>query len=394
MKICILTRSLPVHRTGGLETHTWDLAWGLTQRGCDVLILTSRHPEGLEEEAIEGVHIRYLPRTQPAEYSSLFFHEMNKEILRLHSEEHFDIVHSAGFAGLTFHPPPGLPFVATLHGTLFSETPLHRETFRTFSLWEKVSRVWRYRRRIMILPLYRGFLKRLDRIFVDSRFSYEETLRDCAGIKDKLRIAPLGIRTGTPPSLDSPGARERLGLPKQGGILFTLSRLEEMKGLELVLEALSRVPSKNFLYLIGGEGRQRAQLEQKRDLLGLSHVKFLGKIPREQLSDYFTSADLFVYPEISQPAFGLVSVESMFHGTPVLASDAGAIPEVVTPGVGWTFRRGDVQSLSENLQKLLPRLTDLRNRSGELRRYVMEHFPLDRFLDRTLEIYQEVRGSR
>jgi glycosyltransferase involved in cell wall biosynthesis len=377
-----------------LETHTWDLAWGLAQRGRKVIILSSRHPEGLEQEIIEGIHIKYLPRTRPAQYSSLFFHEMNKEILRLHSEEHFDIVHSQGFAGLTFHPPPGLPFVATLHGTLFSETPLYREIFKNFSLWEKISGIWRYRRRIMIIPLYRRFLKRLARIFVDSRFSYQETLRDCAGIEDKLRIAPLGIKTGSPPSLDSPAARERLGLPKQGGILFTLSRLEEMKGVDLVLEAIARIPLRNFLYLIGGEGRQKAQLEQKRDQLGLLHVRFLGKIPKEQLSDYFTAADLFVYPEISQPAFGLVSVESMFHGTPVLASDAGAIPEVVTPGVGWSFRRGDVQSLTENLQKLLPRLAELRNRSGELRRYVVEHFSLDRFLDQTLEIYQEVRGSR
>jgi glycosyltransferase involved in cell wall biosynthesis len=319
---------------------------------------------------------------------------LNRFLHDLHKKESFDLVHSEGFAGLTFHAPQSLPLLATLHGTLFSETPLYRDQFHGYDTIQKLKTLWRYRWRVMIKPLYLRFLKRLNLIFVDSRFSHEETLRDCPEIKDKLRIAPLGIDITSPPLMDKIGARNRLGLEQDKTILFTLSRLEEMKGVDLALKAVSRLYDANLIYLIGGEGRMKGALEGMIGQMQPGFIRLLGKIPEAQRADYFTAADLFIYPEISQPAFGLVSIESMFHGTPVLASATGAIPEILTPDVGWTFKRGDWESLFDKLRELLPRVKGFHLKSRELRQYVMDHYSLDRFIDRTLEIYEEAIGSR
>jgi len=394
MKLCILTRSLPVHRTGGLETHTWDLARGLAKRGCRVFLLTTCPPPGSAAPIEKNITLEYIRGTKPAVYTPLFFSRLKGRLLSLHAREKFDLVHSEGLAGLTFHPPEGLPLVTTLHGTLFSETPLHREQFKTYSLPEKIGLIFRYRWRILIRPLYRRFVNRCSIVFVDSNFSHDETLREHPDIKEKLRIVPLGIDVSNPPSLDVKSARKRLGLPLDDVIIFTLSRLEKMKGADLALDALDYLKNKNFLYLLGGEGRMREALEARISKEELAYVKLLGRIPENQLGDYFTASDLFIYPEISQPAFGLVSVEAMFHGTPVLASASGAIPEIVTPEVGWTFQRGNAKSLADKLGAILPRLPDLRERKHELRSYVTKHFSLERFIDHTLKVYQEITKNQ
>lgn len=390
MKICLLTRSLPVHRTGGLETHAWDLAQGLARRGCHVFLLTTAHPDGRREDDIEGVHIHYIPKTLPARYTPLFFPRLNREILRLHEREGFDLVHSQGFAALTFRPPVRLPLIVTLHGTLFSETPLHRDQFRVFSFFEKVRKVWRHRYRLMMYPFYMRLLRRASLILVDSRFSYDETRRDLPEVEDRLRLVPLGIDLSRIAAPDRASARARLGLPQEDVILFTLSRLEEMKGVDVALRGVAALESRDFIYLIGGEGRWRGRLEDMRSQLGISQVKFLGRIPSERLSDYFAAADLFIQPERGHPAFGIVTIESLAHGTPVLASDAGATPEIITSEVGWLFKRGDAQQLAERLRNILPTIGEWRTRAALLRRYVEEHYSIERFLDDTLKVYHQV----
>lgn len=394
MKICLITRSLPVHRSGGMETITWDLACGLSRRGHGVHVLTTAHPKGRDFEKIEDVSIHYISGTQPSQYTPFFFTHMNINIRRLHKEENFDILHAQGFAGLTFKPPANLPMITSPHGTLFSETPLYHEQFCKYSLSEKALKVWRHRWRIAMYPFYRRYLKRASLILADSRFSYEELLHDGAGLRDKLRLLPLGVDVARIPQPERSAARQRLGLPPDKIILFTLSRLEEMKGVDIALEAVAAIKDRNFQYIIGGEGRWRERLEKMVQALGAPIVTFAGRIPDNKIHDYLAAADLFIYPDLGQPAFGLVSIESLAHGTPVLASAAGATPEIVIPEVGCLFKRGDAASLAEQLRNILPLLPEWRGRAVPLRRYIEERFPLEKYLDQTIQIYREAAASR
>lgn len=394
MKICLITRSLPVHRTGGMETITWDLACGLARRGHGVFILTTAHPNGRDYDKIENVAIHYIAGTQPSKYTPLFFPLLNRKIRELHKIENFDILHAQGFAGLTFKPPANLPMIISPHGTLFSETPLYREQFCKYSLAEKALKIWRHRWRIAMMPFYQSYLKRASLILADSRFSYDELVRDRADIREKLRLLPLGVDVGRIPQPERSAARQRLGLPPDKIILFTLSRLEEMKGVDIALEAVSAMTERDFEYIIGGEGRWRERLEKMAQALGVKLVSFAGRIPDNKMHDYLAAADLFIYPDLGQPAFGLVSIESLAHGTPVLASAAGATPEIVTPEAGWLFKRGDAASLAEQLRNILPHLPEWRTRAVHLRRYVEEHFPLEQYLDQTIQIYRDAAASR
>ena len=390
MKICILTRSLPIHRTGGLETHTWDLATGLVRKNHTVHIITSAHPEGKESDRINGVNIHFVPNTKPAVYTPMFFPRLNRLLSGIHEKEKFDLVHSEGFAGLTFKPPEGLPLVATLHGTLYSETPLYHEYFRPLCFCDKLRTMWRYRWRIAIRLLYQKFLKTCDRIFVDSGFSRRVTLSDRRDIADAIRVVPLGIDVSDPPDMDRDAARKRLGLSMENPLFFTLSRIENMKGVDVALRAFSQLKRKDVTYIIGGEGRMRAELEDEKHEMGLDNVIFTGRISDDDLSDYFTAADVFIYPEISHPAFGLVSVEAMFHGAPVLGTDAGAIPEVVSPETGKIVSRGNPDALCEGMKDMLENIDLWRTREAKLREYVMKNYSLDRFLEDTLKVYTEL----
>ncbi len=390
MRIAVLTRSLPVHRTGGLETITLNLARGLAARGHEIVIITSAHPDGKKQEKYDGVTFHFTQGTVPSTYSPLFFTRLNRQFRILHEEKPFDLIHAQGFSALTLNPPPGVPLLATLHGTLFSETPLHRDSFSRLSPVAKTGKIIRHRWRILMFPLYKRYLTRLSRIFVDSAYSLDETLRDCPGAQNRFRVVPLGLDVSSPPRLDREAARARLGLSGKQPFFFTLSRLEEMKGIHLAIDALASLNHPGIQYCIGGEGRMRPVLERMIRERCPRGIRLLGIIPREALADWFTAADLFIFPEISHPAFGLVSIESLFHGTPVIASRSGAIPEIVTPEVGMLFERGSSDSLAAGLRGFLPGISEWRSRAACLQRHVIENYSLDLFLDRTVGVYREV----
>jgi glycosyltransferase involved in cell wall biosynthesis len=315
---------------------------------------------------------------------------MSRAISGLHATEQFDIIHSQGFAGLTYRPPKlGRPaFVVTIHGTLFSETPLAPAQFTLYSLSQKIAKLWRYRQRIAISPLYANLLRRAHRIVVDSRFTRQELLRRSPRLEEKIRLVPLGVDEDQHPLIDKHEARERLGL--SGLILLTIGRLEKMKGVQVVLQALAQCPSKNLTYLVGGTGSQKRELEAFCAAQQLTNVRFLGAVPHHLLASYYAAADLFVYPELAQPAFGLVAIEAMLQGTPVLASRSGAIPEVVTTDVGFLFERGNAADLAERLQEILQSPELLEAKARHAREHVLTHFAFNHMIDRTFEVYTEL----
>lgn len=390
MKICILTRSLPVHQAGGLESHTADLARGLAARGHTIHIITSAHPEAKRSETRESVIVHYLEGTRPGQYTPGFFRQMSRAINHLHTTEQFDIIHSQGFAGLIYRPhKAGRPaFAVTIHGTLFSETPLAPPQFASYSVSEKIAKVWRYRNRIAVSPLYARLLRQAHRIIVDSQFTRQEILRGAPQLEEKIRLVPLGVDEKQYPLIDKHEARERLGL--SGFILLTIGRLEEMKGVHLVLQALAQCGMKDITYLVGGEGSQRRELEAFCAAHQLGNVRFLGVVPHDLLASYYAAADLFIFPELAQPAFGLVAIEAMLQGTPVLASRSGAIPEVVTPDVGFLFERGNAADLAERLQGILQSRDLLEAKARRARKHVLTDFAFGHMIDRTVEVYSEL----
>jgi len=203
---------------------------------------------------------------------------------------------------------------------------------------------------------------------------------------DRIQLVPNALPPGV--ADDPPSARAGTA----GRVLLSVSRLwaeEEGKGIDTVIRALPRilegVPGAE--YWIVGKGDGRPVLEALAREVGVERsVRFLGRLPDEELEACYRSADVFLLPS-NQEGFGIVYLEAMQQGVPVIAGNHGGAPEVVLEGVtGFLVDHGDEAAIADRVLRLLGD-PSLRARMGEAgRARVREHYTHRRFRQRLLEI--------
>jgi glycosyltransferase involved in cell wall biosynthesis len=153
-----------------------------------------------------------------------------------------------------------------------------------------------------------------------------------------------------------PADQLRAQLLGEGDFLVAfVGRLTPEKGLDLLLEALSHLPT-GFRLAVAGAGPQRQDLEALAQRLCVAdRVTFLGRVQHEDLAAFLSACDCLVLPSRSTPVwreqFGLVLVEAMMCETPPVGADCGAIGEVIGDA-GLVFPEGDVGTLVACLQQL------------------------------------------
>lgn len=384
---------------GGLELHTLDLARALAARGHAVTVVTSRHPTGLTEETPDGgVRIRYLAKGRPGDYSPGFFRSIGREVAALDAAERFDIVHAQEFAGLFMGAFPGR-MVTTVHGTMFSETPLDRRYLGGLSAGERLKMFWRFKPRLALYPAFRRMLRRPEALVVDSTYTFRELLRIDPGLRPKIIRVPLGLDHDRYPgrcNRAGPGRETcaAAGEPRPLRVVL-LGRVQRMKGIGVALRAVEilKQRGKEIHLVVGGGGRDRGELEREAVARGVADcVQFRGVVPAGEVADFFRGADLFLFPDLTQPAFGLVAVEAMLYGLPVVAARSGAIPEVVSPGVGWLYEPWDAVELAAVLARLADHPDEVR-RKGEAAPRWGELFTAQRMAMQTEAVYERVAGG-
>jgi glycogen(starch) synthase len=163
---------------------------------------------------------------------------------------------------------------------------------------------------------------------------FGEILSSAYGIApERIHVVPPGLETARfQTGLSRTEARQKLGWPTDRHILFTARRLASRMGLEDLIDAAIEVrkSASDVLILIAGKGRLSAALQQRIDSAGLSdHVKLLGFVPDGDLPMAYTAADLCVVPTIALEGFGLVTIESLAAGTPVMVTPVGGLPDGV-----------------------------------------------------------------
>lgn len=361
LRVLMVSRSLPCHVAGGLEFHVVDLAKGLAREGAEVEILSTPAPPGYWEELRgAGVALHAVDGCAPGVYSLGYFRRVGAAIRRLHSEKPYDIIHGHEFAfGFERFDSPmgGAKIVLSVHGTITTETPLHRDVFPSLSAGRKAWALARFGRRWLYAPAWRRALRRADRLLVDSEFTGGELARIDPALGAKTRLIPLGAELAGLPEIAQADARAELGWPQGDGappILLTIGRLEWQKGQELALRALASLRELPWRYFIAGAGREAERLQRLAGELGLQdRVEFMGRIDDRRKALALAAADLFVWPERTHPAFGLAGAEAMLMNTPVLATRRGAIPELVDARSGWLFDPSGPEALAEALAPLL-----------------------------------------
>jgi len=189
----------------------------------------------------------------------------------------------------------------------------------------------RYKARISI---EKHLLLNCHAIVPMSRFMHDRML-EMHPEASKRRIGILAgaadVHRFHPPD-DLAAARECARFPKDRFVLFTVRQFTLRTGLDLLIDAMAAVAKKHpeALLVMGGQGPMKPELEQRAADLGLQdHIRFEGYIDEDLLPMYYGAADLFVLPTRALEGFGLVTVEAMASGTPVLATPVGANLEVV-----------------------------------------------------------------
>ncbi len=172
-----------------------------------------------------------------------------------------------------------------------------------------------------------------------------------------VHVVPPGVDLDLFQPGDRGEARGRLDLPTERPVVVAVRRLDARMGLDVLLNAWTRVGEQlpGSRLVIVGDGKEREPLEAMAASMGFGeHVTFLGRVDEATLVDCYRAADVTVVPTVSLEGFGLVVLESLACGTPVVVTDAGGLPETVE-GLDPTtiVAAGDPGSLAAGLLRCL-----------------------------------------
>jgi D-inositol-3-phosphate glycosyltransferase len=253
------------------------------------------------------------------------------------------------------------------------------------------------------LEAERRLTKRADRITVATlaeltqlRFLYQADDRH-------LRVIPPGVDTSHFYPIPSDEAREFIGLKAADRMLLFVGRIEVLKGVDTLIRAtaceqLTQLMPRGHLAIIGGEPdaspeHMTAEMARLRRLcaeLGLKDtVVFLGKRSQDTLPYYYSAAEAVIMPSHYE-SFGMVALESMACGTPVIASEVGGLAYLVQDGrTGFTIPDGDPEALCRSLAALLGN-ERLRAEMGANAAAYAREYSWEKIVVQILDVYGEL----
>lgn len=340
MKILLVTSRFYPHQ-GGVEQAVLNLAKSFQNLGHQVFIVTARAPRSLlSGEVTSGVLIKRLFLGLPFRsfrstlvFAPFFFLTIIKTIKLIKTIKidviNLHFVDDAGFYALVVSVLTGTKLVVSLHGN-------DVEKFPQELAWSRF---------ILKLVLNRAF-----KVVVNSNYLFNKLKELVPGVSKKVVVIGNGINLSefqniSPYSSDSSYSTYVLGL----------GRLVSKKGFSILLQAWAKLPA-DFPYklIIAGDGEERLALAKLTKSLNLTNkVTFLGAVTHETALQLFKGAKLYVLPSLLEP-FGIVLLEAMASGCPILASNTGGVPDLVKEDeTGALFRTGDADELARKLVDLV-----------------------------------------
>src|SRR6056297_162541 len=176
--------------------------------------------------------------------------------------------------------------------------------------------------------------------------------------------------------------------PKQ--LITFVGKLTDFKGIDLLIKAAQKYEKEfpGIMTLIIGHGELLDKLKKQAEKLNLKNLYFLGNLPQNELPAFYSSADLSIVPSRVEP-FGLVAVEALACGTPVIASKAGGLPDFINQEVGRLFRMNDADDLAKKI--ILALKNNDKEKKGETAaKYALDKFSWARVINEVLSVYNSV----
>jgi len=375
--------------TGGMNVYVRELARELAERGHAVDVFTRRSSaEAPESETMPGgarlVHIdagppRPLDKRQLPSYLGAF--ERGVAAFAQARGLAYEVIHShywlSGVAGERLKLAWGASHVAMFH-TLGRAKNQARVTER-----EPDER----------LAGERAVARGAERIVCTSRDEHDTLVRLYGADTARIVVVPCGVNLDLFRPIGRSEAREELGFGENERILLFVGRVEPLKGIDILLGAAARLEEETdcFVLVVGGDASARdgelAHLQGLASELGIAErVSFLGAVQHEQLPLYYNAADVCVVPSFYE-SFGLVALEAMACGIPVVASRVGGLSGTVRDGeTGYLIPWRCPEPFAERLELLLGN-DELRAAFGRAAREAVERYRWGNVAEAMAELY-------
>jgi glycosyltransferase involved in cell wall biosynthesis len=238
-------------------------------------------------------------------------------------------------------------------------------------------------------------LQASERIVTVSEFSRRQLTSALGVPAERIEVVPNGVDEKFVVAPAGAALKARYGLG-DGPVALFLGGLKPRKNLPFLLDVWREVAAARpeATLVVAGDGPLGDAVRRQARAMGLGpRVVFTGRLPEADKVAHYNLADIFLFPSMLE-GFGLAAGEAMSCGLPVIASDEGALPELVAHGQGgFVCRGGDRAAFVEATLRLLDQ-RELRRRFGAFNRgRVDRHFRWPRAARRVLDIYEEVVGD-
>jgi glycogen synthase len=377
--VAIFASSFAPH-LGGVEELSRRLAAEQRRRGLDSIVITNRYPKTLpRDERIDGIPVyreRFrVPEPRPRHLAGWAIGTAATRrgiltALRAHRTDvlHVQCVSSNGYYAMHAARRTGLPLVVTMQGELSMDAN------------------GAYQRSAFLRATWRALLDRASLVTGCSQHVIDEAVQAYGpALLDKARVIPNGI------DLDAVRAAEPEKRPRP--YVVGIGRFVRQKGFDLLIDGFARIAvgHADLDLVLAGDGPERDSLvRQTAESPFAERIEFLGGVPSPRAFGLLRGASAFVLASRHEPQ-GIVILEAMAAGVPVLAAGVGGVPEIVWDGVnGLVFEGGSAESLAAGLHRIL---TDRARTAARAERagHHVEAYTWPRIADAYADVYAAVR---
>lgn len=388
MRIIMLSWEYPPRLIGGLARAVHDLSNALAEKDVTVQVVTCEHPGAPAEEVAGGVEIYRVPGGPDYSNFMQWIKVLNdnteakvEELLKDYDGKKGEpvLLHAhdwlSEFAAKSLKLRHKIPLIATVHATEHGRHyGIHSDMQRHISHieWELTYEAWR--------------------VIVCSYFMQKEVNDVLSVPTTKIDVIPNGIFTDHfHTDGDLADFRKKWAFDDEK-LVFFVGRDVYEKGAHVLVEAFGDVLRgyNRAKLVIAGKG-ERANQKEIAEKLGISdRVYFAGFIDDDTLYKLYKVIDVAVFPSIYEP-FGIVALEGMAAGVPVVTSDAGGLNEVVDHGVtGIKTRAGDPSSLAWGILQVLQNPTGAKYMADMALNKVKTVYSWSRIAEQTIAVYERV----
>ncbi len=349
MKILMLTWEYPPRIVGGIARVVNDLSKRLIKDGHDVTVVTYREGNTPYYEDDKGVKVyrvdNYMihPNNFIDWIMQMNFNMIAKANEIMAKEGKFDVIHAhdwlVAYAAKTLKNSYDIPIVATIHATESGRNSgIHDETQRYINDTE-----W--------MLTYEA-----TEVIVNSNYMKRELQYQFGLPFEKINVVPNGINVNMFSGVERDYDFRRQYAADHEKIILFMGRLVYEKGVQHLVSAMPKILAgyHDAKLVIAGKGGMTDELKAQVNAMGISNkVYFTGYMDAKQVCKMYKCADVSVFPSTYEP-FGIVALEAMLSGTPVVVSDIGGLNEIVNHGEnGMKSYAGNPNSIADSILALL-----------------------------------------